>query len=191
MKVSRQQAEQNKASVLRIASRALREKGEHGMRIHDVMVEAGLTHGAFYKQFQSKDDLVAQACALALAENLEDYKKHVARTSRPPVNAIADGVLNIPHRDSAGIGCLMAALGSDLSRAEPGIRREVTAGVKGILDWMGGLFSGKTKKQASDKAIAAYATMVGALMLSRAVDDRSLSERFLKAALAAVKEPLA
>lgn len=188
MKVSREQALKNRDKVLLIASRILRERGFHGMSINEVMAEAGLTHGAFYKQFNSKEDLIAQACALALEQNLEDYRSHVKETRKSPLDAIADGVLNLPHRDSPGLGCVMAALGPEISRTQdPLLRQSVTQGVKHIVEWVGRALSGKPKKPARQQALAAYATMVGALMLSRAVDDPVLSKRFLKAAISAIK----
>jgi AcrR family transcriptional regulator len=75
MKASRQQASENRARVLRVAARRFREGAIAGVSVADVMHEAGLTHGGFYKRFASKQDLIAQACALGLPENLEAYKQ--------------------------------------------------------------------------------------------------------------------
>lgn len=184
MRVSRQQAEENRARVLRLAARRFRERGFQGVSVADVMQEAGLTHGGFYKQFASKDALIAEACALGLRENLEAYRQLATSKGRRAVRSIAHGMLSADHRDVSAEGCVMAALGPDVSRADPPTRREVTEGIKHILDELAESVPGRSRKRRREQALAAYAMIVGAILLARAVDEEKLSEEILTAAQA-------
>jgi TetR/AcrR family transcriptional repressor of nem operon len=184
MKVTRQQADANRARVLRLASRRFRERGFRGVSVADLMNEAGLTHGGFYKQFASKEDLTRQACALGLRENLAGYQQLAAEGRRQPLRSIADGMLSALHRDVPAEGCVMAALGPDISRADPSTRHDVTQGIDNIVTSLSELIPGKSKAKKREKALAMYATIVGAVMLTRAVDEPELSEEILKAARA-------
>lgn len=186
MKVTRKQAGENRARVLRLASRRFRERGFQGISVADLMHEAGLTHGGFYKQFASKDDLISQACALSIRENLEGYKQLAAGNRRNAVRSIATGMLSAIHRDVPAEGCVMAALGPDLSRADPSTRHEVTEGIKNILNWLTELIPGSSRKRNRENALATYATIVGAVLLARAVNEPELSEEILKAAQASI-----
>lgn len=186
MKVTRQQAGENRARVLRLAARRFRERGFAGVSVADLMHEAGLTHGGFYKQFASKRDLIAQACALGLHENLEAYKQLGAKNGLNAIKAVAAEMLSAIHRDLPSEGCVMAALGGDVSRGERATRREVTKGIKNILDCLHELAPVSSNKRARKQALATYATIVGAITLSRAVDDPKLSDEILKAARASL-----
>jgi hypothetical protein len=126
---------------------------------------------------------LSQACALGIRENLEGYRQLAGQTKRRAISSIAAGMLSTIHRDVPE-GCVMAALGPDLSRANLSTRQEVTRGIKNILDWFSELIPGKSKTRGREKAVATYATIVGALLLARAVDDPKLSEEILKTARA-------
>ncbi|HEU4679510.1 MAG TPA: TetR/AcrR family transcriptional regulator [Terrimicrobiaceae bacterium] len=182
MRVSRQKAEENRARVVRLAARRFRERGFQGVSVADVMREAGLTHGGFYKQFASKDALIAQACALGLGENLAAYQELTASRGRRAVRSIAEGMLSADHRDVPAEGCVMAALGPDVSRADPPTRREVTEGIKRILAALIEAVPGRSRKKRREQALAAYAMIVGAILLARAVDEKKLSQEILAAA---------
>ncbi|HEY5895452.1 MAG TPA: TetR family transcriptional regulator [Chthoniobacterales bacterium] len=186
MKVSRQQAGENRVRVLNLASRRFRERGFQGVSVADLMQEAGLTHGGFYKQFESKEDLIAQACALAISDNLEAYKQLAARNRRRAVKAIATELLSAIHRDDPAEGCVIAALGAEVSRADPATRHQVTNGINDILDLLAGLMPGRSEKEARQKAVAAYTTIIGAILLARAVDDPKMSDEILKTARTSV-----
>lgn len=181
MKVTRQQAIENRTRVLRLAARRFRECGFQGLGVADLMKEAGMTHGGFYKQFQSKDDLVTQACALAIADNLSGYQKLIKQHPHDPLSAVISALVSDLHRDSSGDGCVMAALGGDIARSNKSIRHEVTLGVRKILDCLSGLIPGYSKKQARKKAISTYAAIVGSLVIARAVNDAELSHEILEA----------
>src|SRR5213593_477266 len=111
MKVSRERAAQNRERILDAAARLFRERGFEGIGVADLMKTAGLTHGGFYGHFSSKEDLMAQACARALARSLEAWSKRAERIPDDPLLSIAGGYLSSKHRDDPGAGCVLAALG--------------------------------------------------------------------------------
>jgi TetR/AcrR family transcriptional repressor of nem operon len=151
------------------------------------MKEAGLTHGGFYGHFSSKEDLIAQASARELARSLAHWSKVGARESGTPLSAVADAYLTRSHRDNPGAGCVLAALGPDVSRQAPAVRHAVTDYVRSVCDLLAKLVPGKSKAARRQKAISTYATLVGAMVLARAVDDRDLSLEILNAGRASVK----
>ena len=188
MKVSREQAAQNRDRIVEVAAQLFRERGFDGIGIADLMKEAGLTHGGFYGHFSSKEDLIAQASAHALTGSLAVWSKLADRASGDPLSAIAGVYLTSRHRDNPGTGCLLAALGPDVSRQAPAVRRAVTDYVGSACDLLAKLVPRKSKAAIRQKAITTYATLVGAMVLARAVDDRALSQEILDAGLASVKD---
>src|SRR5216110_2787030 len=113
MKVSREQAAQNRERIVEAAAQLFRERGFEGIGVADLMKEAGLTHGGFYGHFSSKQDLVAEASARALMRSLALFSDAAERETADPLSAIASAYLSRRHRDKPGEGCLLAALGSD------------------------------------------------------------------------------
>jgi len=184
MKVSREEAARNRERILDAASQLFRERGFDGIGVADVMKSVGLTHGGFYGHFSSKEDLIAQACARALAHSLQAWANGAETSPRNPMLPLARGYLSGRHRDAPGTGCLMAALGSDAARQGPAVRHTVTKGLRRAFDLLAGLMpnsSGKGRRQA---AISRYASWIGAMIMARAVDDRALSQEILDAVLA-------
>ena len=187
MKVSREQAAQNRERILDAAAQLFRERGFEGIGVADLMKEAGLTHGGFYGHFSSKEDLIAQASARELTRSLAHWSEVGERASGDRLSEIAAVYLTKRHRDNPGAGCVLAALGPDVSRQGPGVRRAVTDYVRSVVDLLVTLVPGRSKVARRRKAISAYATLVGAMVLARAVDDRALSQEILDAGLASVK----
>jgi TetR/AcrR family transcriptional regulator, transcriptional repressor for nem operon len=187
MKVTREQAAQNRQRILDVAAQLFREHGFEGIGVADLMKEAGLTHGGFYGHFSSKDDLIAQASARELTRSLEHWSNFAGRASDDPLSAVAGTYLTRSHRDNPGTGCVLAALGPDVSRQGPAVRRAVTDYVRSVVDLLAKLVPGKSKAARRQKALSTYATLVGAMVLARAVDDRTLSQEILDASLASVK----
>ena len=188
MKVSREQAAQNRERIVEAAAQLFRERGFEGIGVADLMKEAGLTHGGFYGHFSSKEDLIAEASGRALTRSLALWSKLAERAPRDPLSAIAGVYLTSRHRDNPGAGCLLAALGPDVSRQAPAVRRAVTDYVRSACDLLAKLVPRKSKAARRQKAITTYATLVGAMVMARAVDDRALSQEILDAGLASVKD---
>ncbi|WP_331374324.1 TetR/AcrR family transcriptional regulator [Sinorhizobium chiapasense] len=182
MRVSRAQADENRRTVIDVASRLFRERGFDGIGLNDLMKGAGLTQGGFYKQFQSKDDLVVQASAKALENGAATWAAVVAKAARKPLRALVRFYLSERHCHAKAEGCALAALGPDAARRSPALRQAFETGIKNHLDILDGLLSPTPGENVRDRSIVALSTMVGALVLSRAVDDERLSKRILQAA---------
>jgi TetR/AcrR family transcriptional repressor of nem operon len=181
MRVSKQAAAENRQRILDAAAELFREQGIDGAGVDAITEAAGLTHGAFYSQFGSKEAVVAEALRLALDEGRALWARHASGPDkRRALERIVDGYLSPRHRDSLGKGCPVAALGSDLSRQPKKVRAVFTKRFEEGLAVLAGLVPAKATSRRRDVAIQLYSAMVGALILARAVDDRSLSRRILE-----------
>jgi TetR/AcrR family transcriptional repressor of nem operon len=181
MKVSRIKEAENHERILDVATRLFRERGIDGIGVADLMKAAGLTHGAFYGHFKSKEDLVAQACARAVSRMRQNWTNVIDQATGDPLEALAATYLTPKHRDSAGRGCPMAALGSEIARQGPPVRRAFTDELRPFLDYLSRIVQGSSNNLRRQKALATYAALVGALIVSRAVDDPDLSNEILSA----------
>ena len=181
MKVSRIQEAENHERILDVATRLFRERGIDGVGVAELMKAAGLTHGGFYGHFKSKEDLVAQACARAVLRMRQNWTNVIDQATGDPLEALAATYLTPKHRDAAGRGCPMAALGSEISRQSPSVRRAFTDELRPFLDYLSRIVQGSSNNLRREKALATYAGLVGALIVSRAVDDPVLSNEILSA----------
>ena len=175
MRVSREQAAGNRAKIVDVAARLFRQKGFDGVGLDEIMREAGLTHGGFYRHFASKDDLAAEALTKALVRGTEKLSRFT------DLNGYVVAYLSDVHCADRGDGCGLAALGSDVAREGAGVRRALTDYVAARLGWIAALFGGSAAARRK-RAIATLSGMVGALILARAVDDPALSKEILAAA---------
>jgi TetR/AcrR family transcriptional repressor of nem operon len=181
MKVSREQAAANRERVIDVASRLFRERGLDGIGLDGVMQGAGLTHGGFYKNFASKEDLAATACQRAMTRALENWDAMIADPGTDALGTIASRYLSTRHRDDPGAGCVFAALGPDAARRGGAIRQFFTEGLGGMTERLARLLPGRSAAQRRERALATMASLVGAMVLARAVDDPALSEEILTA----------
>ena len=186
MRVSRTQAEQNRQTVIDVASRLFRENGFDGIGLKDLMQAAGLTQGAFYKQFASKDDLAAQASKRALESISGQWSAAAEGNPKDPLGAVVARYLSMGHREERGDGCPLVALGADAARQGADVKASFEAGIRKYLETLEGWVGGASGEDSTDRAMATLSIMVGALMLSRAVNDKRLAKRFLQAAAKSV-----
>ncbi len=187
MKVSKAEAAQNRERIIEVAAKLFRERGFDGIGVADLMKGAGLTHGGFYGHFASKEDLMAQACARAM-DGAQAAMLQVVESNRPKaLSNIASNYLSTGHRDQAGEGCVVAALGAEAARQGSPLRGAFTNGVRAAIDLISQLLAGKSKRIKRERACTIYASMVGALVLARAIDDEKLSEEVLRSVLASIK----
>ena len=187
MKVTRAQAQENRARVLEVAGRLFREKGLDGIGVDALMKGAGLTHGGFYANFESKEDLMAQACEHALAELVTRWGKVVGGANGDPLATVVTGYLSARHRDDPRNGCVLAALGADLARKSPAVRHGVTEGMRRFIELLTRIVPGRSRAARRKRALALYASLVGAMVLARAVDDPALSTEILQALAASAE----
>ncbi len=188
MRVSRDQAEENRQTVIDVASRLFRERGFDGIGLKDLMKAAGLTQGAFYKQFESKADLVAQASKRAMERAFNRFSAAGAANPDDPLGAAVALYLSTEHREERMDGCPVAALGSDAARQRADVKASFEAGIREYLEMLDFWVDEAEDKEPSAKAMAILSTMVGAMVLSRAVNDEHLSKQFLQAAAKSVME---
>lgn len=183
-RVSQAQAQENRQRVVATAARMFREKGTE-VSVADLMKAVGLTHGGFYKQFASKEDLVDEAIAhafdVAAAYSAEALEEH-AEDHEAARRALIEHYLSVWHRDHAGDGCPVSGFAADLGR-EPGqVARAHHAYSNGVRNLAARLATG------DDDGMAQFCTMVGALVLARATRGDQLSEELLQAARTALTE---
>ena len=176
MRVSREQAAENRKRIVETASRMFRENGFDGVGVDAIMKGVGLTHGGFYGHFRSKDDLAAEAVRRALERGTERQSRFT------DLRDLVCDYLSERHRANRADGCALAALGGEMARQGEGMRCGVTAHVRAQLDRFSHLLKGGTAASRRKRAIATVAGIVGALMLARAVEDAALSDEILTAA---------
>lgn len=170
--------------IVETAARAIRRSGYAGTSVADIMKEAGLTHGGFYAHFASREAMLAEAADRAGAEAVAASARIAA--AAPPEQALQGllrAYLSKEHLESAEMGCPVAALGSEMPRQAPEVRRAATRRIKEMIDVVARQSPDWGQPGAHEQALVTTATMVGALVMARAVDDQRLSDALLKAAL--------
>jgi len=170
--------------IVSAAARAIRRSGYDGTGVADIMKEAGLTHGAFYAHFPSREAMLAEAASRACAEAAAAAADAVA--SVPPgkaLDAMLRSYLSPEHLAEIEAGCPLAALGSETPRQAPEVRRAVTRHLKAMIDLVARQLPDWGRSSSHEQALATVSTMVGALFLARAVDDPALSGSLCAAAL--------
>jgi TetR/AcrR family transcriptional repressor of nem operon len=181
MRVSKQQLAANRARLLEAAGRLFRERGLDGVGVDALAEAAGMTHGSLYSQFGSKQRLAAAALEEALARSAD----RLLPAGEPPppgaLDALVTRYLSAAHRDAPGGGCAIAALGAEVPRHGTEMRATLTAGLRQFAARLAGLLPAPRRQPTEDQALAVIATLVGTLVLARAVDDPALSERILAA----------
>lgn len=170
--------------IVEVAARAIRRSGYAGTGVADIMKEAGLTHGGFYAHFPSREALLAEAADLAGAEAVA-LSAAIAAAAPPDqaLAALAQAYLSPAHVAAIETGCPIAALGSEMPRQAPEVRRAATRRIKEMIDVVNRQQADWGQPGAHETALRNVATLVGTLILARAVDDPLLSEGFLRAAL--------
>jgi AcrR family transcriptional regulator len=169
--------------ILDVASSQFRESGIAAVGLAGIMAEAGLTNGAFYTHFASKEDLVRAVLLDALERREQRHRDNLE--NGVALETVIRDYLSPKHRDRAATGCPTAALVSEIARHPKATREAFTGKMSDILALMAAQMPEGTPAERRRRAIAAYATMVGALQLSRAVSDRQLSEEILENAVEA------
>jgi TetR/AcrR family transcriptional repressor of nem operon len=197
MRVSRAKAAEHRDRIIDAAGALFRAKGFGGIGVADIMKAADLTHGGFYGHFASKDDLVAQASQRTMARAAANWTRLVEAAPDNPYSALLVHYLSPKHRDDPGKGCAFAALGNDAARSGKVVRKAFAEGLAPLIDILAQSIPGKStpgksiagksipdksKAARRRKAVAAMATLVGALTLARAVEGTPLSDEMLDAA---------
>lgn len=182
MKVTKAQAQANRAHIIETASALFRERGYDAVSVVDLMGAAGFTHGGFYKHFASKADLVAEAAGCSFAST-------ATLTSDIEPAEFVKHYLSREHRDAPGAGCTMAALSADASRQPVQVKEVFANGLELSLSRLqadAGEQGAAAQRAERARRIDAFAQLVGAIMLSRACpDDSPLADEILEACCSA------
>jgi TetR/AcrR family transcriptional repressor of nem operon len=170
--------------IVEAAARAIRRSGYSGTGVAEIMKDAGLTHGGFYAHFDSREAMLAEAADRAGAEGVAAVARLAAAAPREKaLQALLRGYLSKAHVEAVETGCGVAALCSETWRQAPGVRRAATRRLKEMIDLVARQSPAWGQPRAHEQALVTVATMVGALVLARAVDDPRLSDALREAAL--------
>ncbi len=159
--------------IVNVAAKRFRELGLEGIGVADVMKEAGVTVGGFYKHFGSRDELVVEALAAAF-QDLDVWEEHTADMAHLLQNYLTEA-----HRDAPGTGCAMGALVGDMARGSKSARALYTARVKRSRAFFSALLPSNRRSDKRRRALLILSALLGAINLSRAVSDPSLSREIL------------
>jgi TetR/AcrR family transcriptional repressor of nem operon len=185
LRLTKGQAEQNRRLIVETASRMFRLRGLENVAVADVMKEAGFTHGGFYNHFKSKEDLAAEAVASAFDHAANNLSENIASGSDPQkaLNAILADYLSPAHRDTRTGGCPAPAFPADAARSGNDVQKAFAEGIESYLEIFAAQMHGD-KREARQRAVALLSSIVGALLLSRAVKKGrpKLSDELLSSA---------
>src|ERR1700730_17391683 len=170
---SRRDKQATHARILRVAAKRFRERGLEGIGVADVMKEAGVTVGGFYKHFGSRDELVVEALAAAF-KDLDVWEEHTADMAH-----LLENYLTEAHRDASGTGCAMGALLGDMTRGSKSARALYTERVKRSLAFFSAFLPSSRRSDKRGHTLLILSALLGAINLSRAVSDPSLSREIL------------
>ncbi|MFE0631388.1 TetR/AcrR family transcriptional regulator [Streptomyces sp. NPDC058864] len=179
---------ESREKVLRITARRIREEGMTRPGVADLMKEAGLTHGGFYKHFTSREDLMGQAAALALADGEGKMAESARRNPEAPRSGLIDAYLSARHRDAPGTGCALVTLGATAGRGDEALKQAYELQVRKYLELIGEAAQGDDPDAARADAMVTLSALVGAMLMSRAVADPELSDEILATVAGRLKD---
>jgi TetR/AcrR family transcriptional repressor of nem operon len=185
LRLTREQAEQNRRQIVKTASRMFRLQGLENVAVADVMKESGFTHGGFYNHFKSKDDLATEAVASAFDHAAKNLSHDISSANDPQtaLNAFVADYLSPAHRDTSTGGCPATAFPVDSARGGKDVQAAFAEGIESYLEIFAARMNGD-KREARQRAVALLSGIVGALLLSRAVkkSQPKLSDELLSSA---------
>jgi TetR/AcrR family transcriptional repressor of nem operon len=173
MRVTKEKGAENRERILTEAARLFRERGVSAVGMDALAEAAGMTHGNLYSQFDSKEHLAVEALDCAFDASAAKYGEVET------LSAYVERYLSPRHRDTPGSGCAIATLGCEVPRQGKAMRQAFTEGLRRMIERLTHLMGPKARRKREDKALVVAATMVGGMILARAVDDRQLSDRIL------------
>ena len=187
MKLTKDQAANNRRTIIETAGRLFREHGFDGIGVADLMKAAGFTHGGFYNHFSSKSALAAEVACSGLKDSASDLSNVLINDQRPGSSGLAkfvESYLSPEHRDNRATGCTLASLACDVARRDKEIQARFSAGIEELLNIYASCFAKDQDSvfSARDRAIQMMSELLGALILARAVAraNPSLSDQILQ-----------
>lgn len=178
MRYGKEHKQATRRRIIQTAGPRLKRDGIDGSGIATLMADAGLTNGAFYAHFASKDDLVATAVADQLREQRASFSER--EPGRAAVEQYLREYLSVQHRDNPGDGCPSAALLDEIGRGTDAVKRAYTDGLLAVIDDIAARLAPDDPESARMKTLSVFALMAGTLQLSRALADRHLADEVLE-----------
>jgi TetR/AcrR family transcriptional regulator, transcriptional repressor for nem operon len=170
--------EATRRRIIEAAGHRLKRDGIDGSGVSALMADAGLTNGAFYAHFASKEDLVATAVADQLRHQLERYRAEPP--GREGVEQLVREYLSMAHRDDAEHGCPSAALLDEIGRSSDATKHAYTDGVLALVDEIASRLAPDDPQSVRGQTLGLFAMLIGTLQLSRALDDPQLADEVLE-----------
>ena len=181
MRKSKLETADTRRRIVDAAARGFRAKGIQATGVADLMSDAGLSHGGFYRHFESKEPLVAEACEAGLNEIIGKLETAAGdRIGHEGFKAIVDAYVSTSHRDAPVEGCPLAGMGSELARADAQTRAAAARGFEGLVDTLARRSRRRQRAAARSEAVFALSAMIGALTMARIVEDPDASAAILQ-----------
>lgn len=181
MRKTKVEAAETRRRIVDAAAREFRLNGIQATGLNDVMTPLGLTQGGFYRHFASKDQLVAEACARAMTEVIDGLATVVRQGQRASgFAAVVEAYVSEAHRDTPTGGCPLAAMGSELARADKQTRAAAAQGFDDLVDVLARQLPHKPQQEARSAAVFTVAAMIGAITMARVVEDTDASTAILE-----------
>jgi TetR/AcrR family transcriptional repressor of nem operon len=169
--------------ILDAAARSFREHGAEGQGVARLMKDAGLTHGGFYRHFESKEDLFVDAIARGFQEAAD--RMLAAAAKAPPgaqLRAIIEHYLSLEHLEDPGGGCVLPTLAAEIARQSPAVRARINAAMRSYRERLLPFFPGNDDAEKRRQFIVLFPAMAGVLMTARAMTDPAARKETLAAA---------
>jgi TetR/AcrR family transcriptional repressor of nem operon len=166
--------------LVEAAAARFKERGVDGISLADLMRDLKLTHGGFYRHFDSRDALVAEALESALDESGQTLRERLLDGDEPDVAGFLDFYLNEAHRDARSSGCAVAALAGDAARKGPDVQAQFRRQIERNVGIMSEALNRSGAKEPRESALLLLSTLYGALTMARAVGDSPLSREVLQ-----------
>lgn len=181
MRKSKAETAETRRRIVEVAAREFRLKGIQATGLNDVMTPLGLTQGGFYRHFASKDQLVAEACTQAMDEVVGELEAALAKKgAKRGIAPLVDAYVSVAHRDTTTGGCPLTAMGSELAHADTQTRKAAAQGFDDLRDALAKRMTDKTPREARSAAAFALAAMIGAVTMSRVIEDADASTTLLE-----------
>jgi TetR/AcrR family transcriptional repressor of nem operon len=190
MRYAKDHKQRTRARIVEMASYGLCKNGADGLGLIDLMKLAGLTHGGFYSHFDSREALVIEALICAMDRTISRWRELTeGKHGKQTIDLILDSYLSHLHRSNPGRGCAIPALGADIARSSSKTRRMFARKLEEMIEQLARLLPLESQRAARPVAISMLATMIGSIVLSRAVSDIKMSDEILVAARHALRSP--
>jgi TetR/AcrR family transcriptional repressor of nem operon len=179
MRVSREKFAENRQKILETAGVMFRENGFNGVGVADIMKACGLTHGGFYGHFESKEDLQLEVSRALITKVEIRWKELIAEAPDRPLEALLDYYVSWRAIDNPGSSCVFVALMEEVSRSSGAVREIFNDGLSTLVDILAEIVPGDTPEERFKNGFTTLSSMMGAVSLARAVENRELAGQFL------------